>query len=171
MTALPNTDWYVAQIKPNGLKIALRNLGRQGFQTFAPLLETTVQRRGKFVQELKPLFSGYVFVHISPDLPSWRSINNTHGVSRVISFGQEAAPEMVPEALMAALKARCDDGGVFLDAPKLKVGDQVMITQGPFAEFVATVTRLSSQERVWVLLDVLGRGTPATVPQAHLERI
>ena len=34
-------SWYVVQFKPNSHKIALRNLQRQGFETFLPMHEVT----------------------------------------------------------------------------------------------------------------------------------
>jgi transcriptional antiterminator RfaH len=163
------TNWFATQVRPNGAKIAARNLQRQGFPVFAPLLEHTQQRRGKFVSILQPLFNGYVFVQFDPNTAAWRSINGTYGVSRVVSFGIENRPIMVPPALIAELNLRCDENGIFHDAPALKPGDQVRITKGPFAKFAATVTRLSKQERVWVLLDMMGAQTSLRLPRVELE--
>jgi len=35
--------------------------------------------------------------------------------------------------------------------------DPVRLTSGAFAEFVATVEKISPGQRVWVLLDLMGR--------------
>jgi len=166
-----HTQWFVVQLKPNGLNIARRNLERQSIVTFSPSVETTVQRQGKFVEERKPLFAGYLFVSANQDATPWRAINSTYGVCRLVTFGHDKAPRTVPPGLMAALMARCDTEGVFRDAPQFGLGDQVAITKGPFASFTATVTRLSSQERVWLLLDILGRETQVVVSRAHLEAV
>lgn len=166
-----HAPWFVVQLKPNGLRIARRNLEQQGILTFSPLLETTVQRHGKFFDDRKPLFAGYLFVSAEPGATPWRAINSTYGVSRLVTFGRDKTPRTVPPSLVAALMARCDTDGVFRDAPQLGLGDQVAITKGPFASFTATVTRLSSQERVWLLLDIMGRETQVVVPRAHLEAV
>ena len=33
--------WYIAQIKPNSYNSAIRNLERQGFETFLPKMDIT----------------------------------------------------------------------------------------------------------------------------------
>jgi transcriptional antiterminator RfaH len=166
---ISTTNWFAAQIRPNGTKIAQRNLERQGFLVFAPLLELTHKRRGKFVTILQPLFHGYIFVQFDPDTAPWRSINGTYGVSRLISFRTENLPTMIPPSLIAELKLRCDKNGVYQAVSMLEPGDQVRITRGPFAEFSATVTRLSSQDRVWLLLDILGGQTAIRLPRDVLK--
>lgn len=51
-------SWFLAQFKPNSHKIAVRNLARQGFRTFLPMLEETRCARGRFTQQMRPLFPG-----------------------------------------------------------------------------------------------------------------
>jgi len=165
----PDTDWYIAQLKPNGLKTAVRNLAQQGYETFVPLLETTVQRRGIFTLQQKPLFAGYIFIRVAPEAAHWRTVNSTYGVSRIVQFDRDGAPRAIPALLMRALKSRCSAAGVLHPVADFAVGDSVRIIQGPFAEFVATISRLSSKERVWVLMDVLGRETEVAVRTDHLD--
>ena len=41
--------------------------------------------------------------------------------------------------------------------PKLlKPGDQVTLTKGPFANFVAEVEKIAPDRRVWVLMEIMG---------------
>ena len=61
--------WYLAQTKPNAHRVAIRNLDRQGFQTFLPTHEASSRKRGKSVIDLKPLFPGYLFVGIDAQSP------------------------------------------------------------------------------------------------------
>ena len=49
-------SWFLAQFKPNGHRIAERNLNRQGFRTFLPLQEETRRQRSKFTTTLRPFF-------------------------------------------------------------------------------------------------------------------
>ena len=89
----PSTTWFLAQLKPNCAKIADKNLARQGFRTFMPMEEETRQRNGKFVTANKPLFPGYIFVALDVTRGLWRSVNSTYGITRLVSFGKEPAPE------------------------------------------------------------------------------
>ena len=47
--------------------------------------------------------------------------------------------------------------GKLMPLQKLKKGDQVKVLNGPFANFIATVETYESAQRVWVLMDLMGR--------------
>ena len=131
------TSWFLAQLKPNCANIADKNLKRQSFNTFLPMEEETMQRNGKFVTAMRPLFPGYIFVAFDVTRGFWRTINSTYGITRLVSLGKE--PTAVPLDLVSQLMLRCDAKGKLLPPKLLKPGDQVMLTKGPFANFVAEV--------------------------------
>ncbi|TCP39282.1 transcriptional antiterminator RfaH [Rhodovulum marinum] len=157
-----NSQWFLAQLRPNGLCLAERNLLRQGFRIFNPRQRQTRRRGGRFVTENAPLFPGYLFVSFDPRQGQWRAINSTYGVARLVSFGGQPRP--VPGRLVDGLAARTDADGQLGLAP----GDRVRITAGAFAEFVATVDRLAPDQRVWLLLDIMGRETRVAVESTDL---
>lgn len=159
--------WFLAQFKPNCHKIAERNLRQQRFQTFLPLHEETKRRAGRFISTLRPLFTGYIFVAFNTATGGWRAINSTYGVTRLVSFGEE--PQPIPLGLISQLMLRCDEGGNLLPPQILRPGDPVRLTSGPFAEFVATVEKISPDQRVWVLLDLMGRTARVAVQADALQ--
>jgi len=159
--------WFLAQVRPNCHKMAERNLQRQDFQTFLPMHEETKRRAGRFIATLRPLFTGYMFVAFDTENGGWRAINNTYGVTRLVSFGED--PQPVPLDLISRLMLRRDDGGRLLPPRILKPGDAVRISGGPFAEFAATVEKISPDQRVWVLLDLMGRTTRVAVQAEALQ--
>ncbi len=57
--------WYLIQFKPNSHRLAERNLLRQGFETFLPMQEVTRRKASRFVNDLRPLFPGYMFVSVN----------------------------------------------------------------------------------------------------------
>ena len=152
--------WFLAQHKPNSHRIAARNLARQGFRTFVPLQEETRRTGSRFVTQARPLFPGYLFVAFDPAAGNWRAINSTAGITRLVSTGAGSAPRPVPDALVAGLMARCDGAGTLREAPRPpEPGERVTLATGPFADYVATVERLTPERRVWVLLDLMGQAT------------
>jgi len=159
--------WFLAQFRPNCHAMAERNLRQQRFQTFLPLHEETKRRAGRFVSTLRPLFAGYMFVAFDTAKGGWRKINNTYGVTRLVSFGEE--PQSVPLDLISRLMLRCDGGGKLLPPRILNPGDAVRISSGPFADFVATVEKISPDQRVWVLLDLMGRTARVAVVAETLQ--
>lgn len=86
------TTWFLAQLKPNSVKIAERNLKRQGFRTFLPVEEVTKRAKSKFVTAEQPMFPGYIFVAFNVTKGGWRAINSTNGITRLVSFGKDPAP-------------------------------------------------------------------------------
>jgi transcriptional antiterminator RfaH len=85
-----------------------------------------------------------------------------------VSFGKE--PSAVPQELVSQLMLSCDTAGKFLTQPQLKPGDQVQITAGPFASFVAEIETLVPARRVWVLLDFMGGQTRVEVATDQLRK-
>ena len=155
------TSWFLAQMKPNCATIAKTNLQRQGFKTFLPLEEETRQRGGKFITAMRPLFPGYIFVAFNVASGLWRRVNSTTGITRLVSFGKE--PTVVPLDLVSQLMLRCDAKGKVLPPKLLKPGDQVALSTGPFANFVAEIEKIAPDRRVWVLMDIMGAQTRVAV--------
>lgn len=164
-----DTSWFLAQLKPNCAKIADKHLTQQGFQTFLPLEVETRQRNGKFVTAERPLFPGYIFVAFDAARGFWRQVNSTYGITRLVSFGKE--PAAVPLDLVSQIMLRCDASGKLLPPKALEPGDQVTLTQGPFASFVAEVESITPDRRVWVLMELMGGQKRVAVDAKHVRSV
>ena len=160
-------NWYLIQFKRNAHHIAERNLNQQEFKTFLPLQNFTGKRKSEFFSSIKPLFPGYMFVHIKPDGAPWQKINSTLGVSRLIC--QDGMPKMVPPAVVAGLISRCDSSGRLLPPTALQHGDTVEIQSGALANFVATVETIDSNRRIWVLMELMGQITRVQVTPEQVK--
>jgi transcriptional antiterminator RfaH len=148
-------EWFILQFKSNSHHIAVKNLNRQGFETFLPLHEATSRRLSRFINTSKPLFPGYMFIRFDRAESEWRKINNTYGVSRLITFN--SILKSIPKIFVENLMSRYDLSGNLLPVEKLKKGDQVKILKGPLASFIATVEKYEDDQRIWVLMDLMGR--------------
>jgi len=163
------TTWFLAQFKPNSHKIAERNLRRQNFQTFLPMHEETKRKAGRFTTTVRPLFTGYLFVGFDASKGGWGVVNNTYGITRLVNFGGD--PQPVPVDLISSLMQRCSEDGKLLPPRILKGGDTVEISGGPFADFAATVEKVDPDQRVWVLLKLMGRTTRVAVDSDALRLV
>jgi len=150
-------EWFVAQFKPNSHLQATKNLNRQGFETFLPLHNSTLRKTSRFISTRKPLFPGYMFITFDRAMSNWHKINNTYGVSKLITFNSKLNP--IPAIFIDNLMMRCDLSGKLLPIKKLTKGDQVKILEGPFADFIATVETYETEQRIWILMDLMGRKT------------
>ena len=158
--------WHLAQFKPNCAMIAKRNLARQGFETFLPLESRTRVLRGKFVDEIRPFFPGYIFVGAPVAADPIQAIHSTYGISQLVCFGNRPAP--VPQALLEDLMARSDDNCLMRQDLDLVRGGSVRLATGPFANQVGEVIRAPSDRRVWLLLDVMGQRTKVSVTRSDI---
>ena len=148
-------EWFILQFKSNSHHLAAKNLNRQGFETFLPLHETTSRRLSRFINTSKPLFPGYMFIRFDRAESEWHKINSTYGVSRLITFN--SILKSIPKIFVENLMSRYDLSGNLLPVEKLKKGDQVKILKGPLASFIATVEKYEDDQRIWVLMDLMGR--------------
>lgn len=160
-------SWFLAQLKPNCAGIADRNLKRQGFQTFLPLEEVTRKRNGKFVSAMRPLFPGYIFIAFDVDNGHWNAINSTHGVTRLVRFGPK--PMAIPHELITMLMTRCDKESKLQTPLPFNPGDKVTLTHGPFTDFVAEVEQIAPDQRIWVLMEIMGAETRVEVGANQLR--
>ena len=160
-------NWYLVQFKPNSHAIAVRNLHRQGFETFLPMLETTTRRADRFVTSMKPLFPGYMFVSLETASAPWRKINSTLGVSRIVTFSD--VPKPVPFGLIKALKEKSEKNASSETVLKFSKGDTVLVNSGPFADFITKIETIDAQQRIWVLMEIMGRETRVQMGPDQLE--
>lgn len=164
--------WYVAQLKPNGLQLARRNLERQGLEVFCPLQRVERRRGHRVSSVLVPFFPGYVFVALAPAGGEMRAASHTRGVARLVALGPEG-PQPVPAALIAALRASCSPDGI-LQPPgpeAYEVGEAVRVTAGPLAGQVSRIVALAPEDRIWMLLDLMGRETRVAVKRSDVKRL
>ena len=155
-------DWYLAQIKPNAQRIAYDNLRRQGFEVFLPLVEKTSRAKG-FQTERKPLFPGYIFVGTQAGSQAVSAINSTRGISQIVKSAGAYRP--IHPSIVSDLMDHCDGEGVFQRQPNYKQGDRVRVTRGPFTQFLARVSEVAPDRRVWLLLEVMGQSTRVAMPE------
>ncbi|MDB9877732.1 transcriptional activator RfaH [Amylibacter sp.] len=152
-----SNEWFILQFKANSHHQATRNLKRQGFETFLPLNDTTSRKASRFINTTQPLFPGYMFITFDKAETGWHKINSTYGVSRLVTFN--SILKALPTTIIDSLKARYDLSGKLLPVEKLKEGDKVKILNGPFANFIAKVETYESDQRVWILMDLMSRKT------------
>ena len=162
-------DWYILQIKPNGHKLAQENLHRQGFNVFIPLLMNTSKRGTKFVNKLKPLFPGYIFLGTELETIPWKSINSTRGVSKAVTL--DGHYRSIASEIFEGLQSRCDQNGILKKMNSVKSGDRARIQTGPFADFICNVEKIEDHHRVWVLLNILRQKIRTTVSTNSLSKI
>lgn len=156
------TSWIVARVRPNQLSRAVFNVEKQGCEAYVPML--AVRKRRQWSAE--PLFPGYLFVR--PANPAWMFLRSTVGILDVLMVGDER-PAWLPDLEIQQLKAREDNGVIKPRSLGFTMGDKVRVNKGAVS-LDAIVDGMAAHDRVFVLLQVLGRWTRAEVALDDLQK-
>ena len=168
MPMIREPTWFVAMSKPRGEELACRQLVNQGFEVYLPMCASAVWRGGRYLTENSPMFPRYLFVRPSHGEQSISSIRSTVGVQQLVRFGAEFA--QAAESLVSDIKAM---EAHLRDAPNpspLKAGDEVEITEGPFAGITAEVFSCA-ESRVILLFQLLGSIRKLDFPLDHCRLV
>lgn len=161
-------SWYLIYTKPRQETLAQANLERQGYGVYLPKLRQMRRRRGKQEAVVEPLFPRYLFIHLDTQSDNWGPIRSTFGVASLVRFGSE--PAQVPNGLVAHLKAQEGQEGLHEWAePKMKVGDRVRVAEGPLKGVEGILLAKSGQERVMLLLEMLGKEVRTHLATGQIE--
>jgi transcriptional antiterminator RfaH len=159
------TSWFVVRTQSRAEVKAMQHLINQGFVAYLPRYRRRVRhaRRNEIV--LRPLFPGYLFVNLDPERCRWRSINGTVGVREILTNGD--TPLAVPDRIIDEIRAREDEtGAVKLVAPTFARGQVVRLLEGPMADVNGLFEEMRDENRVVLLVSLLGRKVRMQVPAA-----
>ena len=153
--------------QPHRERIALENLQRQDFITYCPFIRRRRSHARRVTDVLRPLFPGYLFVKIDPDLHRWRPILSTYGVRSLVRCGD--ALSLIDDAFIQALRARESDGVIVRPASPYQVGQQVRVVAGAFDGLVATIIELQERDRLTVLMQLLNRAVKVGLEECQVS--
>ncbi len=135
-----------------------------------PTEPVTELRNGKKYTIDRVFLPGYVFVELDLDNDLWHLVKNTPRVTGFLQTGD--TPNALSEAEVNSMLNRAD---TVKDKPKLKVkfekGEQVRITEGPFANFNGAVDDVNEDKQTLkVMVSIFGRPTPTEVEFQQVEK-
>jgi transcriptional antiterminator RfaH len=157
MTEQREPRWYVVQTHAHCEAKAAHHLRRQGFEVYLPRYLKRRRHARKIDNVAAPLFPRYLFVAIDMGLQRWRSIHSTIGVTHLVCYGDR--PASIPVDVIEGMKRREDEAGyVKLERRALfSRGDKVKVIMGAFSDALGLFEGISDQDRVSILLELLGR--------------
>ena len=162
--------WYVVFCKPRQEVVAQANLEAQGFEVYLPRVRTRQFRRQRWVGAVEVLFPRYVFIRLDPRRQSTDSVRSTRGAIGLVRFG--GLPTAVPEHIIASLKLREDvETGLHPDdRVQFTEGGAVRLIDGPLGGIEGVFSQYDGDERVIVLLELLGKANKVVVNRDWVAR-
>ena len=158
------SDWHLVYTHAQAETTAHRHLRRQGFEVYLPRYAKQRRHARRVETATAPLFPRYLFVGSDAECAQWRPIRSTFGVSHLLCWGD--APARVRCGIVESIRAREDADGLIQMQKGLAFerGQRVQFVSGTFADHVGLFECRSDNERITVLLSLLGREVKITVP-------
>lgn len=158
--------WFAFYAQPSAEKRAGESIRDLGFPVFVPFEKRIRRRPNRKPQHYETaLFPRYGFVQFAMT-DEWGPIKSADGVSDLVCTNW--TPRPIPDHVIDALKL-ADSMGLLDRTQPHKVGQNVELTEGPFAGFIGKILRARSGDRVDILLDMFGSAVSATAPIATLK--
>lgn len=139
-------------------------------QVLVPTENVINIKNGAKVESERKFFPGYVLIKMEMTDQTWHLVNDTPKVTGFLG-GKKPTPITEKEAMH--ILHQVEEG---VERPKsvisYVVGEQVHVTDGPFASFVGTIEEVDSEkERLKVLVSIFGRATPVDLDYTQVKKV
>jgi len=174
----PKAKWYVVHTASGHearvsetlrQRVETMNLQKNVFELLIPTQDRVIIRGGKKATVKEKIFPGYLIVKMILDDSTWLVVRTTAGVTGFVGTGNKPSPLSDLE-VANILK--------FISAPaprfktKFSVSEAIKITDGPFTDFLGTISELDEERgKVKVLVSIFGRETPVELDFLQIQKV
>ena len=175
-----NFKWYIAKTltgQENKVQKTLRerivNYKLTEFfgEIVVPEEKVTTHAGGKKRTITKKLFPGYVLVNMEMNDRTWHLVKDTDKITGFVG-GTADRPAPLTDAEAKAMTGSGEEGSKKTRTDiSFAEGEQVKVTEGPFASFIGTVEAVNEKGKLKVNVSIFGRPTPVELDFSQVEKI
>ena len=172
--------WYVVNVYSGSEKKVAESLKEQAvlkkmedkiLDIMVPTEQVVEIKKGAKVNTERKFFPGYILVKMEMSDDCWHVVKNTPRVSGFL--GSRNKPQPISDAESERIIKQMTEG---VERPQtvvdFEVGEQIRVTDGPFASFVGTVEEVDSEKsRLKVSVSIFGRYTPVELEFSQVEKV
>ena len=176
----PEFKWYIAKTltgQENKIQRALKerivnfNLSEFFADILVPEETVVTNANGKKRTIKKKFFPGYVLIRMVMNENTWHLVKDTDKVTGFVG-GTLDSPAPISEEEANYMLGQVEDG---VKKPRTSVdfteGEQVKVTEGPFASFIGTIEAVNEKGKVRVNVSIFGRPTPVELDFTQIEKV
>lgn len=172
--------WYVVNVYSGSEKKVAESIREQAvlkkmddriLEVLVPTEQVVEVRKGTKVNAEHKFFPGYILVKMEMSDDTWHVVKDTPRVSGFL--GSRNKPQAISESEVKRIMEQIEEG---IERPTtqiyFEVGEQVRVTDGPFASFVGVVEEVDNEKsRLKVSVSIFGRYTPVDLEFTQVEKI
>lgn len=134
-----------------------------------PTQEKIQIKRGKKQAVKEKIFPGYMLIKMVLTDESWLLVRTTAGVTGFVGMGNKPTPLAASE--VKTIQKYMSQGAQTYKA-NFESGEAVKIVEGPFADFLGTVSAIDEGKgKVTVLVSIFGRETPVELDFLQVSKL
>jgi transcriptional antiterminator NusG len=185
-SSLSGHRWYAIQTLSNQEKkaktyldkfIVVEEMSDRISEVLMPTETVTEVKNGKKSQKVRKFYPGYIFVHMrlydddgQLDQQVWYFVKDAQGVINFV--GGERPVPLKKDEIERIIKQVSDAEGKERPNVEYQVGEEVKITDGPFANLTGQIDEIDPERgRLKVSVSIFGRFTPVELEYWQIERI
>lgn len=171
-------NWYAIHTYAGYENVVLRNLRQRIdslgmhdkiFDVVVPVEKKIKIKAGKRVEVEEKIYPGYVLVDMIVTDDSWYVVRNTPRVTGFVGAGVNPVPLREEEVEYLFKKMGAATSKHHID---LVVGENILITDGPFKELEGKVSAVDQDRgKIKVLVSMFGRETPVELDFLQVKKV
>ncbi|MEZ4873382.1 MAG: transcription termination/antitermination protein NusG [Bdellovibrionales bacterium] len=175
--------WYIVNVQTSceqtaktalEERIKAHNMTEMFGDVLVPAEQVVQMVKGKKQSRTKKFFPGYIFVNMVMNEKTWHLVKDTSKITGFLGGGTNSSskPTPVPENEVMRVTQQMEEGAE-TSKPRadFSVGEEVLVTDGPFNNFAGTVEEINEEKaRVKVLVSIFGRPTPVELDFGQVEK-
>lgn len=169
LTTLDESCWYAVSTRSRHEKAAAAMLKGFGIQHYLPLMKEVRRWSDRKHTVESPLFSGYLFVHISNSPESRLRVLKVPGIAGLV--GNKNGPVPIPEREIENVRAVLSQGIEFFPYPYLTMGDRVRIVHGALAGVEGAFVRCGADAKLVISIEMIQRSVAITIDSCDVEAV
>jgi len=172
--------WYVVHVHSGSEKSTAEYIMEQAVvkemdafieDVVVPTESAVEMRRGAKVNTERKFFPGYMLVRMEMNDDAWHFVKSAPKVTGFL--GGKNRPSPISDTEVQQIMQQMEEGvGSVRNDVTYDVGEEVKVTDGPFASFNGIVEEADQErKRLKVSVSIFGRATPVELEYSQVERI
>ncbi|OGD84153.1 transcription termination/antitermination protein NusG [Candidatus Curtissbacteria bacterium RBG_13_40_7] len=150
-------------------RIASQKLEDKILDILVPTQEKIEIKEGQKAKVREKIFPGYLLIRMILDDATWLAVRTTPGITSFVGMSNRPTP--LPDEEVGTIQKFMK-----MEAPKFKttfsVGEAVKIVDGPFAEFLGSISEIDETKgKIKVLVSIFGRETPVELDFLQVAKL